>query len=314
MYGRGSSSDRSYSAWWTRLRVLFSVLSVLSGLAFVVLLVLKVEGSTSVREWSWRTVCIPTLATALGAAIVYSVIRYVTRHAAFTYTSDAAASYLLGIKTSHIDWFHQMNVFRDSLIVMGFLILSGEGVGISLIGCKGCNTPYSLLSIGAAVLYAARAMHTVVQAIGAWRRWRLMVVEVGKFQEFLDQSRLFNQVLPDLVLRNRSVHTWISCFVTLAIWMLTGLGSVWVSNRNCMAACVQTVLACKYLLMGMVSLEVLYWASEIYLAYRLRISGVENLETLIDRLDCEAKMEKRKHYQMMQAEKQKRMNDSTSSR
>lgn len=313
MYGRGSS-DRSYSPWWTRLRILFSVLSVLSSLAFVILLVLKVEGSTAVREWSWRTVCIPTLATALGAALVYSVIRYVTRHAAFTYTSDAAASYLLGLKTSHIDWFHQLNVFRDALLCMGFILLCAEGISIATLGCRSCNTPYSLLSIGAGVLYFLRALHVVLQALGSWRRWRLMVVEVGKFQEFLDQSRLFNQVLPDLVVQGRALHTWVSCFLTMAVWMLTGLGSVWVSNRNCMDSCVQTVLACKYLLMGMVSLEVVYWLSELYLAYRLRISGVENLERLIDRLDCEAKMEKRKHYQLLQAEKQKRMNDSTSSR
>jgi hypothetical protein len=81
-----------------------------------------------------------------------------------------------------------------------------------------------------------------------------------------------------------------------------------------MSTCAATYISTKYLLYGIYTLEFFYFLSEFYLLYLQRLSGVETLEQLIDRLENENKQEKRKQFQLLQAERQKRQNDSTSSR
>ena len=309
MYGQ-----RAYSPWWKRLRILLSVLAALSFVAFFILAFLKFDGHTAVRQLSWKLICAPALSCCAAFLIGYMLIRYYTRHAAFTYTSDAAASYLLGVRVEDLDGFHQLWVFRDCLLVMAMLLLVGIGAAVSLSTCNSCNTPYSLLTIGSAVLYSIRAAHLVWMQREGWRRLRLMVAEVARFQEFLDQQRLFNQVLPDLVAQHRSLHTWLSCFLALAVALLAGLGSVWISGRNCVLSCAATYVGSKYLLYGMYCVEALYATSELYLHYRQRLSGVESLEGLVERLDTENRQEKRRHMTLLRKEKQKRQNDSTLSR
>lgn len=309
MYGQ-----RAYSPWWKRLRILLSVLAALSFVAFFILAFLKFDGHTGVRHLSWKMICVPALSCCAAFLVGYMSIRYYTRHAAFTYTSDAAASYLLGVRVEALDAFHQAWVFRDVLLGMAMLLLAGIGAAVSLSDCRTCNTPYSLLTIGSAVLYALRAAHLAWKQAEAWRRLRLMVAEVARFQEFLDQQRLFNHVLPDLVAQRRGLHTWLSCFLALAVALLAGLGSVWVAGRNCVVTCGATYIGSKYLLYGIYCVEALYAASELYLRYRQRLSGVEALEGLVERLDTENRQEKRRHLMLLNKEKQKRKNDSTLSR
>jgi len=307
--------ERGPSIWWSRARLLSSVLSALSFAAFIVLVLLKVDGHSGVKYWSWQLVCAPPLGACVLFFGIYCAIRYATRHAPFTYTSDAAATYLLAIKTTEMDEFHQVWVFRDVLVGLSFALLGGYGIAMSLSPCKSsCNTPYSLLSIGGACLYFLRLFHMFrIQGV-EWNRLRLLVREVAFFQEFLDQNRLFHQVLPDLHESSKSTQAWMSVFLFLASAILAALGSVWVINRNCFSNCPATYLSAKYFLYGMVMSEFLYLASEMYLVYARRVSGVEAIEGLIDRLENESQQERRKLIQLRKAEKQRRKNDSTSTR
>lgn len=225
--------DRAYSPWWTRLRILSSVLAALSFQVMFILALLKMDGHTSVVNWSWKVVLIPAGSAFVFFLALYCMIHYFTRHTAFTYTSDAAASYLLGIRTIDIDGYHQVWVFRDVLLITGYALLCSFGIGIATLSCTKCNTPYSLLSIGGALLYFLRIIHTIYLQIEGWKRLRLMILEIGKFHEFLDQTRLFNFVLPDLHQKNKLIQKWISCFLFMAIVLLGGLGSIWVANKNC---------------------------------------------------------------------------------
>jgi hypothetical protein len=306
--------DRAYSPWWRRLRLLSSVLAALSFTLFFILAMLKMDGRSAVGHWSWASVAAPTLSAMGFCILVYCVIHYFTRHTAFTYTSDAAASYLLGIRTRDLDFWHQTWVFRDCLLGIGFLLLCILGIFLSLLPCENCNTPYSLLSIGAASLYALRVGHLLLQQAYGFRRMRLMILEVSKFQEFLDQHRLFNQVLPDLYSRNKEAQKWLSTFFFLGIVILAVLGSIWIDARNCASVCAATYLSSKYLLYGMYALELFYFVSTFFLVYLARISGVETIENLIERLENENKDEKRKQFQLLRAEQQRRQNDSTSTR
>jgi hypothetical protein len=227
--------DRAYSPWWSRLRILSSVFAALSFCVFFTLSCLKMDGHSAVARWTWQQIAIPPLSAVLFFMAIYCVIHYYTRHAAFTYTSDAAASYLLGIRTRDLDSYHQIWVFRDLLLCSGYIVLCTLGIFLALLTCHSCNTPYSLLSIGSASLYFLRIIHTVYLQLEGWKRLRLMIVEVNKFQEFLDQHRLFNFVLPDLYAKNKEAQRWVACFLFLAIVILAALGSIWISNKNCVS-------------------------------------------------------------------------------
>lgn len=306
--------DRSYSPWWTRFRILSSVMAALCFCVFFTLSCLKMDGHSAVGRWSWLHITIAPLSTMLVCIIIYCAIHYYTRHAAFTYTSDAAASYLLGIRTKDLDSYHQIWVFRDILLSFGYLVLCLLGLFLALQTCQSCNTPYSLVSIGAALIYFLRILHTVYLQLDGYKRIRLMIYEVGKFQEFLDQQRLFQFVLPDLYSKNKDTQKWLACFLWLSLVILAILGSIWIGNKNCQMSCPGTFLNTKYLLYGIYGLEFFWLLSEFYLIYLQRLSGLENIEGLIDRIENEHQQDKKRHFQLLQAERQKRQNDSTSTR
>jgi hypothetical protein len=169
----------------------------------------------------------------MTSTIAYGLIRYCTRYAPFTYTSDAASSHLLGLLVSEIDRYHQLWVFRDLLLGLAFFLMAVGGLLLALLPCTGCNTPYSLVSVGSGLLYFFRLLYLVQMQLSGFPRLRLMMSEVGLFQEFLDQRRLFDHVLPDLYAANRANQGWIMTFLFAAEVVLAGLGTIWVVNANC---------------------------------------------------------------------------------
>jgi len=261
----------------------------------IIFIILKVDGRTGVAHWSWTLLLVIPLGAAAVCALVWLTVHYVSTLADNLQSVDNLdpKEYLRNrsyVNVFHIDNYSEASVFRESLLVICYLAFFSYGVVVYTTSCSGCNTPYKMMSIGVTICYGFRLILLGYMCTLKYAHFRVITKEVFAYQHGFDQvgeSRMFNEVIPDLYWPKNEWWWWITRIdfgVFLITVMFAVIGTLWIASNECALKCNRLFHYCQYLLVGMYVVEGLYIVTALLLRFYKRSSGVEAIQNLFNQL------------------------------
>lgn len=274
--------------WPWRLKILAMSLAFLTLDYFLVIMVMKIDGKTSVADWSWFRICLAPCAIILGFACLWMTIHYFSWPSVSSdQTIDVDRTFLQhAVSAKSIEAYHEIKTFRD-LLLLGLYTLIMVYCGIIYnTPCESCNTPYKMLSLGCALTYGLRSLYVLFFLYFDWYRLRLMSSEIRRYQHSPKENerRLFQQAFCDI----HRDGDWRYAVVIHAILVVSTLilaffGTLWIENGDCMQICGKQYYSYKYLLVCLYCGEAFFIISLLLQAYLHRTKGVADVESIIDR-------------------------------
>lgn len=293
-----------------RVKMMLGAAGLLSTLAFLVLLVMKLDaearGQSSGFSLDWREVFLP-FAAACTVGFLWMLIHYCASapltggtlkgHGGQFYYNLLMQLLVNKLRSSSIVSLNQSKVLRDMLAIVAYVLIATYSFMAAHLKCDGCDVPYSMLSIGFLVVYALRIILTCYTGFYSYHRLKDMAEEVRIYQESLDQPRLFDFSVPTLYKSGQRVYSlamdfflWL-CIVTFAVF-----GTMWVQAGSCESTCAATFHIYEWLLIAVYATEFASLVAEFSFIYFSRIAHIEGFDALVSKIeDHHNKMELKAH-------------------
>jgi hypothetical protein len=261
--------------------------AIAAAMALLVLIILKADTHTDtpVHRWTWKLVLLPG---SVVLSLCVGTYLFTTFFAALENVDPDDEEYQVTVfKAVRVDGlrvFHEGETFRDVLLMMGYVVLASYAAFIAQTGCRiECNSPYGLMGVAFAVLYALRFCFVFVHTYYNFYRMKVMVNETIHFQETFNEKRLFSKALPDMTANGCAglYHHWSAVIFFCCITMVALLGTVWIENGLCQTSCTKQFHCYKYLLTCVYLIEGFYIFTVLVVRYCRRTSGLEALEAVI---------------------------------
>jgi len=273
-----------------RSKMCATIMSGLSLEVLIVFIILKLDGFTQLNHLDWIKLIVIPFVIGASFVILWMLVHFFSEGA-----ENVNKALLLQpqeilmdqeiVDPMSIENYNEFHVFRDILVFSLYCLFIVYGVAIYVTPCSTCNTPYTMLSLGIVITYSVRALVLLYHLHHYYKRYTLMANEISNYRTLLDENRLFNEALPDLhVTDDWSFSYLIDLGMFLITLSLALLGTVWVANNECAVRCVKLFHYNKYLLAGMYVFEAGYVVSVLLLRFYVRMSGVETIQTLFNRL------------------------------
>jgi hypothetical protein len=273
-----------------RSKICATIMSGLSLEVLIVFIILKLDGFTQLNHLDWIKLIVIPFVIGASFVILWMLIHFFTEGA-----ENVSKGLLLQpqellmdqevVDPTSVDGFNQFHVFRDILLFSLYCLFIVYGVAIYVTPCQSCTTPYAMLSLGIVLTYSVRALLLLYHFHQYYRRYTMMVTEISNYRTLHDENRLFNEALPDLHATDENNYSYV---LDVAMFLLTLslalFGTVWVQNNECAVRCVKLFHYNKYLLAGMYVFEAGYVVSVLLIRFYERMSGVETIQTLFNRL------------------------------
>jgi len=246
---------------------------------------LKEDGHTSVGNWPWSLVVIPSAASAFFFLLVWTFVHYHEAGKALEvrWNHELVRQTLSSTDVDMIETYHERYVFRDLMMVFALLVVVVYAIMVNAAGCpSSCPTPFTMFGTSVVIINVLRLLIILIHGYFQFHRLREMAAEVRYYKSWRDERRFRDSVVPSVHPRFRiNPYSVIEAalFIGAAAFMI--LATSWVERGDCADSCPRGYHLTKHLVVTMYLLESLYLLSAVGLVFFRRSLGLERLESLV---------------------------------
>ncbi len=245
---------------------------------------LKEDGRTSVGNWPWSVVVIPTMAISFVLFLLWAFIHYLKAGKDLeTRWNMELVNYHFGIfNVDDIEVYHERYLFRDVMMIFVYFVTIMYAGLINATRCHNCNTPFGLLSTSVIIINSLRLLFTLLRAYFEYHRLRHLADEVRAYKAWRDEHRLREFSVPSLTNRlSFNIYSALEAVCFFFIVCFIGMGTIWVEGGACEMTCSKGYHLTKHLVVVLYVFESVYALSVVALVYFRRSLNIERIESMI---------------------------------
>mmetsp|Transcript_157 Transcript_157/g.328 ORF Transcript_157/g.328 Transcript_157/m.328 type:complete len:288 (+) Transcript_157:41-904(+) len=272
--------------WFPDFKLIILLVGVLCFEVSFVFVMLKEDqqeekaAAAAISHWSWAAIVGVPVATGGLFCCIWSYWNFVVlRPPSFQKLRDPKT--LTYLDPIEMEKYLELEMFRRTLLMVWYAFFTGSSIYISGTHCISCETPYKMLAFVCAFTYGMRFLTLMYTTFKCYFRNNLAIKELIRFQEAMDDHRLFKQAFRDIADSFTGNSFWFNTALFFITVILSVVASTWIVNKNCFHECHNIYLNTKVLILGICVVEIFFSASSCVERYFRRSSGVEILEKIV---------------------------------